>query len=134
VTVSLRSERTDTPGTVTALLLVRETARGAVPAVDVRLDVTAPPSWGGIRGTVTGSAECDGQSDEGLLAGAEVRIDGTFDDATVTTDENGRFEYWLPVRNVHTTVTATLPGRPPASREVQVKALREVGADLRLTC
>ena len=134
VTVSLRSERTDTPGTETALLLVRETARGAVPAVDVRLDVTAPPSWGGIRGTVTGSAECDGQSDEGPLAGAEVRIDGTFDDATVTTDENGRFEYWLPVRNVHTTVTATLPGRPPASREVQVKALREVGADVRLTC
>ena len=134
VTVTLSSERTDVPGTRSAKLLVHETARGAVPALDVTVDVTAPPSWGGIRGTVTGPDECDGSPGDAPLAGVEVRIDGKFDDATVVTDEDGRFEYWLPVRNAHTTVTATLPGRPPASREVHVKAHRIVGADLRLAC
>jgi subtilisin family serine protease len=133
VTVHLRSARTDVPGTERALLLLRDTARGAVPAVDVRLDVTAPASWGGIAGTVTGPAECGSPGDV-PLAGAEVRIDGRFDDATIRTDAKGRFEYWLPVRNVHTTVTATVDGRPRVSRRVQVRASREVTADLRVGC
>jgi subtilisin family serine protease/N-acetylneuraminic acid mutarotase len=126
VTVTLDG-RVAQPGSLLGRLLVLEDAPGRVAPVPVTLRVTPPPSWGRVTGSVTGLDRCDRPGDP--LAGANVSIG----DARVTTDRDGRYEYWLPAdRHRRVTVTAQADGWLAGSRQVSVRAGLSVTANLTL--
>ncbi|MPZ29083.1 MAG: S8 family serine peptidase, partial [Micromonosporaceae bacterium] len=116
VTVSVDSNAEDVaqPGAYTAGIGIQHDTPYQVPTVGVTMNVTPPNDWGKITGTVTGVA-CDGT--EAPLAGATVQIDGAREDVTLSTDGDGGYAYWLPIRNNPLTLIAAVSGHQPQTRD-----------------
>ncbi|MER6105999.1 carboxypeptidase regulatory-like domain-containing protein [Streptomyces sp. NPDC001832] len=122
------------PGTFAAQLTIgAKTPYGAIPSVPVTLTVNPPKTWGKITGTVTGVGCTDTSAP---LTGATVQITSKTANYTLKTDRNGRYVYWLDVKNNPLTVTASKDGWEPQTRSVKIKEGKATAADfsLKYTC
>ncbi|MGW3661109.1 Kelch repeat-containing protein [Streptomyces sp. NPDC005151] len=121
------------PGTFAAQLTVKAKTPYEIAPVPVTLVVNPPKTWGKITGTVTGVG-CTGTS--APLTGATVQITSKTASYTLRTDRNGKYVFWLDVRNNPLTATASKDGWEPQTRSVKIMAAKATTADFSLkeTC
>ena len=135
VTVGLDASQVDQPGTYAAKLTAGTDTPYQVTPVTVTMNVTPPPSWGKIRGTVTDSA--NGHP----IPGATVQICTMYDGQTgscgpvtytLKTDADGSYQLWLARGFNPLDVIAAKDGYQPKARVVRITAGGTVTADFAL--
>lgn len=107
------------PGTYTAAIPVAEDTPYSVPAVDVTMNVTPPPTWGKLTGTVTG-VSCDGQTSP--LADATVHLSTWVMELTLFTGTDGGYAHWLDFRHSPFFVIVAKDGYQPQFRQTSITA------------
>jgi hypothetical protein len=126
VTLDASVQAVAQPGTYAAALTFKTNTPYAVDAVDVKMNVQPPATWGKIAGTVTG-VKCDGTS--APLAGATVQIDSWAQHYTLRTDANGKYALWLDERNSPIDVIAAKDGYQPKYKQYKITAGKTTTAD-----
>jgi subtilisin family serine protease/N-acetylneuraminic acid mutarotase len=95
VTLDAAEAKVDQPGTHTAVIVVGEDTPSSVTPVPVSLDVTPPPTWGKLTGTLTALGRCD--TGGSPMRGATVEVDGTAKDVRLAAD--GSYAVWMAEGN-----------------------------------
>lgn len=93
------------------------------------MNVTPPKKWGKIQGTVTGVA-CDGTTT--ALEDATVQVTGKLYAASLSTDEEGLYAWWLTSDASPLTVIAAQDGYVPQVKSVKIKQGRTTTQDFAL--
>lgn len=106
------------PGAYGATITIEHDTPSEVDGVNVTMHVTPPKKWGKIAGTVTGVA-CDGTATP--LEEATVQVTGKQFAATLSTDEEGRYAWWLTSDASPLTVIAAHDGYAPKVAEAKLK-------------
>ncbi|WP_089253998.1 carboxypeptidase regulatory-like domain-containing protein [Asanoa hainanensis] len=109
---SLITANVDQPGTYGATINLRADTPYAEPTVAATLNVKRPAGWGKITGTVTGAGA--------PLQGAVVHLDGLAYDATLITDADGKYAYWMAASNAPVQLTVAANGYVPQTRKAQI--------------
>jgi hypothetical protein len=117
------------PGTFTAQLTIDAKTPYAIAPVPVTLTVNPPGTWGKVTGTLTG-AGCTGAP--GPLSGATVQVDSWAASYTLKTDKDGKYAFWLDVRNNPLSLIAAKDGWAPQTRSVKIAKLASTTADFTL--
>ncbi|TDC79864.1 peptidase S8 [Micromonospora sp. KC606] len=106
------------PGAYSGELGVRADSPYPLPTVTVTMNVSPPPSWGKVQGTVTGRT-CGGAT-VGIPATVRVnRVDATAG-TTLTADGQGRYAWWLPKGRYE--VIVAKDGWVPEVRRTRIEA------------
>jgi N-acetylneuraminic acid mutarotase len=130
VTLNAAGASVTQPGAYTAGLQVSDDTPYKTSPVNVTMNVTPPKSWGKITGTVSGLA-CTGTT--GPLKGAQVQIDGSAANYTLTTDSNGQFEYWIDKSDDPLTVIASQDGWQAQTTGEKIRAGGTISANFTLS-
>ncbi len=94
----------DQPGIFHAQLMVKENTPYSFPHLPVTMTVTAPSTWGKLKGVVTGMGYCGANPEP--LEGAEVFIESSAGLTwTLTTDISGYYQRWLDQSGSPYTIT-----------------------------
>ncbi|HEX5878939.1 MAG TPA: carboxypeptidase-like regulatory domain-containing protein, partial [Actinomycetota bacterium] len=116
----------DQPGAYSAEIGASTDTPYPVAEVPVSMDVTAPRSWGKLVGTVT-SADGD------PLEGAIVQLNGGRGySATLVTEDDGTYAYWVDSRFSPLRLVVSLEGYVPESATARLKAGQTVRRDFSL--
>jgi hypothetical protein len=118
VTVTMTADVTQ-PGAYTAAIPIAEDTPYTVPAVDVTMDVTPPPTWGKITGTVQGIG-CDGASTP--LADVTEQLSTWVTEITLFTGSDGSYAHWLDFRHSPFFMIVAKDGYQPQFRQTSVAA------------
>ncbi len=129
VTLDASTSAITQPGTFTAQITIGAKTPYAIAPVDVTMAVNPPGTWGKITGTVTG-AGCTGTP--APLAGATVQVDSWAASYTLKTDKDGKYGFWLDVRNNPLSLIAAKDGWAPQSKTVKIAKLASTTADFAL--
>jgi hypothetical protein len=132
ITVSLNPSdpSVNQPGSYTATLRAGTAMPYLSPAASVTLRAQPPRTWGELAGTVDG-ASCDGTT--APLAGAAVQISSAAGSWTLTTDRDGRYEFWLDASDSPLTLITSLPGWLARTGSATLTAGKTTTADITLS-
>ncbi|RLP91816.1 peptidase S8 [Micromonospora sp. BL4] len=121
VTVKLRATAAvdvAQPGAYAGELGVASDTPYPVPALSVTMNVSPPPSWGRVQGTVTG-VTCGGLT-VGIPATVRVNLVGSTTGHTLTANTQGRYAWWLPKGRYE--VIVARDGWVPEARRTRIRA------------
>ena len=107
------------PGTYTAQIGIAEDTPYSVAPVDVSMNVTPPPTWGKITGTVHATS-CDGTTTP--LAEATVHLSTWVMELTLFTNPDGSYAHWLDFRHSPFFMIVAKDGYQPQFRQTSVAA------------
>jgi N-acetylneuraminic acid mutarotase len=130
VTLNAGDASVTLPGAYTTGLQVSDDTPYTTSPVNVTMNVTPPKTWGKITGTVSGLA-CSHTT--GPLTGAQVQVDGSAADYTLTTNSNGQFEYWIDKSDNPLTVIASQDSWQPQTAAEKIKAGATISANFTLS-
>ncbi len=117
----------DQPGTYGAELIVSEDTPYAVPPVGITLEVTPPPAWGKLAGSLNGLERCDAPG--APLRGATVTVEGALVSHELETEPDGTWKVWLDEANNPVSVTFSKDGWVSETVSVDVVAGDTVTVD-----
>jgi hypothetical protein len=106
------------PGTYTASLTPSTDTPYRSPSVGVAMTVAPLSTWGKLAGTVR---YADSSGALHPIAGAVVRVTAGAVSYTLHTDDQGRYGYWIDVRNNPLTVIAAKDGYLPQTAQIKLK-------------
>ena len=117
------------PGTYTAQLVVNANTPTRVNPLPITMNVTPPPNWGKVAGTVTGVA-CNGTTSP--VQGVQVQADGTGYSFSLLTDKDGMYAFWAPQPANPFTVIASKDGWRAQVKTVRIRRQETVILDFTL--
>ena len=117
------------PGAYTAELGVSTNTPAGVAPIPVTMNVTPPPNWGKIAGTVTGVA-CNGTT--GPIRDAQVQANGRTHTFSLFADRDGKWAFWAPQASNPFQVIVSKDGWIAQVRTVRIIRQQTVTADFTL--
>ncbi|MFI7519691.1 S8 family serine peptidase [Micromonospora globbae] len=128
VTVGMTAN-VDQPGAYSGQVTIKENTPYTVAPVVVTMNAVAPKTWGKLMGTVTGNG-CQGSAP---LSGAIVQVDSWASSLTLSTDEQGKYAYWLDRRNNPLTMIVAKDGWKPQTRQTRINTTTPTVEDFALS-
>jgi hypothetical protein len=117
------------PGTYTAQIAVSSNTPTRVNPIPVTMNVTPPPNWGKIAGTVTG-INCQGVT--APIVGAQVQANGRTRAWSLATDKEGKYAFWDAVAQNPFQMIVSKDGWIAQVRTVRIIRQQTVVADFTL--
>lgn len=131
ITFDARKPAVDQPGVYSGQLKFKENTPYSVDNLPITMTVTAPASFGLLKGMVTGKGYCD--SNPASLSGALVEIESSLGvTETTTTDTGGVYQRWLDEISSPYTLTLTASGYASLTGGIIISAGMTTTLDLDL--
>ncbi len=129
VTLAFDASALEQPGTVSAALVLRDDTPYDAAAVPVHLTVSAPATWGRLKGAVT-ARSCDGAVTP--LPGAVVQLDAATGSRTLVAGPDGRYATWFDRAANPVDAVVVKSGYQPQTAELRVRPGRDTVRDFTL--